>query len=223
MDQAATPPCDSFPGICADNTLDLRLPSPPCSPLPLALALALDGDFAEERPQTQGSPSIRGASSARSLTSSSGSSEFSYERAGSTTAATDAETLEPGRTLTCTSESYVLVADRCSSHSARGDASSKPPNVHPIGRMVGSAALGPSPIRRVRISDQTSGLVYLDAVYRWPESHMATENIGSMIQAFYQFAREVNNGGNIEFILITIPISTECINDDSSRSRIGFF
>jgi hypothetical protein len=196
MDSTPTFSYDSFPDV-SEDMLEVRLASPPDSPLPLTL----DDDFVDDRQLPHGSLRTLGGLSARTFTSSSGSSEFSYERTELTVAMTDAETLEPGGTLTNTSDTYVLVSDRRSSCSASSRTSSNAIDTLPIGRMVGSAVFQSAPIRRVRISDQSSGLLYLDVIYRWPENRIATENIGSMIQAFYQFARELNSGGKVEIIL----------------------
>mmetsp|Transcript_16629 Transcript_16629/g.25026 ORF Transcript_16629/g.25026 Transcript_16629/m.25026 type:complete len:212 (-) Transcript_16629:252-887(-) len=49
------------------------------------------------------------------------------------------------------------------------------------------------PIKNITISDARTGFVVIERVYRWPEQAVTT-NLGSLIQSFYQFAREVDDG-----------------------------
>jgi hypothetical protein len=51
------------------------------------------------------------------------------------------------------------------------------------------------PIKNVTICDAKTGFVILECIYRWPEQAVTT-NLGSLILSFYQFAREVDDGGN---------------------------
>jgi hypothetical protein len=52
------------------------------------------------------------------------------------------------------------------------------------------------PVKNVTISDARTGFVVLECVFRWPD-HTNTANLGSLIQSFYQFAREVDDGGRM--------------------------
>ena len=51
------------------------------------------------------------------------------------------------------------------------------------------------PIKNVTISDARTGFVVFESVMRWPVG-TNTAHLGSLIQSFYQFAREVDDGGN---------------------------
>ncbi len=53
------------------------------------------------------------------------------------------------------------------------------------------------PIRAVRITEKTTGLLLFEKVYKWNDN-VAISNLGSLIQSFFQFAREVDGGGNRE-------------------------
>ncbi len=50
------------------------------------------------------------------------------------------------------------------------------------------------PVKAVRITDIASGVVIFERLYKWPDSALAS-NIGSLIQSFFQFAREIDDGG----------------------------
>ncbi len=44
------------------------------------------------------------------------------------------------------------------------------------------------------MSDMTSGAILFERLYNWNETS-SLGNLGSLIQVFYQFAREVDDGG----------------------------
>lgn len=50
------------------------------------------------------------------------------------------------------------------------------------------------PIKNITICDAKTGFVVLESIYQWPEQAV-TANLGSLILSFYQFAREVDDGG----------------------------
>jgi hypothetical protein len=50
------------------------------------------------------------------------------------------------------------------------------------------------PIKNITICDAKTGFVILECIYQWPEQAVTT-NLGSLILSFYQFAREVDDGG----------------------------
>jgi hypothetical protein len=50
------------------------------------------------------------------------------------------------------------------------------------------------PIKNVTISDAKTGFVLVERIFKWPEEAL-TANLGSLILSFYQFAREVDDGG----------------------------
>ena len=52
------------------------------------------------------------------------------------------------------------------------------------------------PIKNILISDAKTGFVVLECIYKWSETANTT-NLGSLILSFYQFAREVDDGGLI--------------------------
>jgi hypothetical protein len=49
-------------------------------------------------------------------------------------------------------------------------------------------------INNVCISDVLTGDIIFERVYKWKETS-AFSNLGSLIQIFYQFAREIDDGG----------------------------
>ncbi len=54
-------------------------------------------------------------------------------------------------------------------------------------------------LKNVCISEVSTGNVLFERVYKWNESS-ASSNLGSLIQVFYQFAREVDDGGQCAII-----------------------
>jgi hypothetical protein len=48
-------------------------------------------------------------------------------------------------------------------------------------------------IKYITISDSKTGFVLCEVIYKWNENTITT-NIGNLIQSFYQFAREVDDG-----------------------------
>lgn len=50
------------------------------------------------------------------------------------------------------------------------------------------------PIKNIIISDSKTGFVVLECIYKWSENTV-NNNLGSFILSFYQFAREVDDGG----------------------------
>lgn len=49
-------------------------------------------------------------------------------------------------------------------------------------------------VKNVSISDAVSGQIVFQRVFSWKVT-TAFSNLGSLIQVFYQFAREVDDGG----------------------------
>lgn len=56
----------------------------------------------------------------------------------------------------------------------------------------------PEPIRLVRVTDRSTGVLLFEGIYKWAD-HTNTANLGSLIQSFFQFAREVD-GGEVESV-----------------------
>ncbi|CAM9533198.1 unnamed protein product, partial [Ectocarpus fasciculatus] len=54
------------------------------------------------------------------------------------------------------------------------------------------------PLRLIRITDRHTGTLLFERIYEWPE-HANPSNLGSLVQSFFQFAREVD-GGEVESI-----------------------
>jgi hypothetical protein len=54
------------------------------------------------------------------------------------------------------------------------------------------------PLRLIRITDTFSGTLLFERIFEWPE-HTNTSNLGSLVQSFFQFAREVD-GGDVESV-----------------------
>jgi hypothetical protein len=81
------------------------------------------------------------------------------------------------------------------------------------------------PIKNITICDAKTGFVILECIYQWPEQAVTT-NLGSLILSFYQFAREVDDGGqNFEFksyfILFLEIVSVNFEKFAKQRSRTG--
>lgn len=215
---------DSLSGVIDDRFI-ARLPSPPSSPLPLTLDAS---EEEEEEDGLGGGQHRRGTSSVRLrrlITTSSTSGDFSYEHTEHTTAVTDAETTLEGSVATEGGERLSSRSTCSSSHASSSSSSKKPKETAPLPpsilTMVGPTSHLRSPVRRVRIADAASGLGFVDAVYRWPAEHhphpgyhigiaagannsISSNSVGSMIQAFYQFAREISSGGGTYVCTITI-------------------
>lgn len=51
-------------------------------------------------------------------------------------------------------------------------------------------------VKNVTVSDALSGQIVFQRVYAW-KSASAFSNLGSLIKVFYQFAREVDDGGTV--------------------------
>jgi hypothetical protein len=58
------------------------------------------------------------------------------------------------------------------------------------------------PIKNITISDAKTGFIVLECVYRWPDQAVTT-NLGSLILSFYQFAREVDDGGKSRYLFVS--------------------
>ncbi|KAJ1443739.1 hypothetical protein B484DRAFT_287961 [Ochromonadaceae sp. CCMP2298] len=66
-------------------------------------------------------------------------------------------------------------------------------------------------VKNICLSDAVTGFIICQRVYKWKESS-AFLNLGSLIQVFYQFAREVDDG------------QISCVNFESGRkanTRLG--
>ena len=55
-----------------------------------------------------------------------------------------------------------------------------------------------NPLRQIRITDNITGTLLFERIYEWPDQ-TNTSNLGSLIQSFFQFAREVD-GGDVESV-----------------------
>lgn len=55
-------------------------------------------------------------------------------------------------------------------------------------------------LKYITVSNSKTGFVVYERVFKWPENTI-TANLGSLIQSFYQFAREVDDG-SMYFIFI---------------------
>ena len=53
-----------------------------------------------------------------------------------------------------------------------------------------------SHLKNVCVSDVTTGNILFERIYNWSDG-AALSNLGALIQVFYQFAREVDDGGMI--------------------------
>lgn len=55
------------------------------------------------------------------------------------------------------------------------------------------------PVKNIRITDIETGVLLFERIYKWHE-HANTASLGSLIQSFFQFAREVDDGGSGFFL-----------------------